>query len=243
MSRRPSRLPRIGPALLIFIFALGVYAATQGPDVQGYEAETAAVAEGFVRTGTFTLPADYPHLAATGQRGRNGELVGRAGLPQELLEAPFALAGLALDRASSSPDPRRWRAWTVLFYNPAVVALCACLLFLLVRRLRRSVTAGIAVGVAFTVATLAWPYAKAGMDTTAMLGVLLAFLGALRARDCDDLPSWALAGFGAGLAVAAKPSAFPAGAAGVALPVPLSRGGGPPPAPPPRPLPPWLRAL
>ncbi len=126
-DRLGARTISLGPlalAALVFACAFGLYSATQGPGLVGYEPETAWVAEGFVRTGDFIVPSDAPFALGESGRGRDGKRIGRAGLPQDLLEVPFASVGYALDRArSSSADPRLWRDRTVLFFNPTIAAL------------------------------------------------------------------------------------------------------------------------
>lgn len=82
-------------AALVFVAAFALYTTTQGPRLLGYEPETAAVAEGLVRTGDFRFPAEGLAVPGEGIRGKDGKIVGRAGLPQELLEAPFAALGAA----------------------------------------------------------------------------------------------------------------------------------------------------
>ncbi len=114
----PGWRPRHGPrsqvavAALVFLFAFGLYGSTAGPSLAGYEPETAAVAEGFVRTGDFQILSDSP-LRSGGTRGRDGKLFGRAGLPQSLFESPFYLAGWALD--GTHGDQYRYRKALVRF--------------------------------------------------------------------------------------------------------------------------------
>lgn len=190
-------------AALVFLFAFGVYAFTTSPTLQGYEPETAATVDGLWRTGDFKIVQGSP-LAQGGIPGKGGKLVGRVGLPQPLLESPFYLAGCAVDSIASGHDHYRWRKWTLLFYNPFVMALVAAALFLIVCRVRRSVGWALVLAPLFTLASIAWPYSKIGMDTTLTLGVALTFLGAVYARDSVRLWPWALVGVGGGLSVAAK---------------------------------------
>ena len=84
-----------------------------------------------------------------------------------------------------------------------IAALAAALVFLIVLRIR-SLRWAIVIAVLFTVASIAWPYSKIGMDNTVMLGVVLTMTGAVYASAEGSAWSWGLAGFGAGMTVAAK---------------------------------------
>jgi hypothetical protein len=214
-------LPRMHPRLVgtpvlaaaVFVFALGTYAFTASRGLDGYEPETAAVTEGFARTGEFRIVEDSPLAAGVGFEGKDGELIGRVGLPQPLLEAPFYLVGWAIDAVASGSEQYRYRRGTILLYNPFVLALVAVLILLIMLRVHGSTAWSIVIAALFTLASMAWPYSKIGMDTTATLGVAIAFFGAVAARDADGLWPWWTAGFGAGLAVAAKQYELPVVAA------------------------------
>ncbi len=224
MARWASRLHRDSARLLavwVFVFAFGLFAGTQGPRLVGYEPESAAVAEGVARTGDFVVLDDSPLRQRQGVAGKDGKQVGRAGLPQALFEVPFYSAGAALDGVSEGGDDSFWRRWTVLFYNPFVGALGCALFFLIALRLTGSRGWAVTLAGLFALGSLAWPYAKMGMETTLTLGMLLTFFGALKARDTKQVSAYALAGIGAGIAVAAKPYAFPAVVAVMLLLLPL----------------------
>jgi hypothetical protein len=151
------------------------------------------VVDGFLPSGDFRfLPGlIYPSFGE-GVRGKDGKLVGRAGLPQERLEIPFYSAGWALDRiGSTSADPYHWRYGALLLYNPAVAALSAAILFLLVLELSGATATALLVAGLFAVASIAWPYAKIGMDTTLMLAVLLTFAAATRIEASSGWWRWA----------------------------------------------------
>jgi hypothetical protein len=208
VRERLATVPALAAAL--FVFAFATYAFTATPVLGAYEPETAAVTEGFVQTGEFRILDDTPIGRGLGFPGEGGELIGRVGLPQPLLEAPFYLAGWAMDGIASGDDDFRYRKWTVLFYNPFVLAVVAPLIFLILMRVHGSTAWSIAIAGLFVVASMAWPYAKIGVDATATLGMALALFGAVSTRDTDRLWPWVTAGFGAGLAVAAKQYELPA---------------------------------
>ncbi len=94
-----------------------------------------------------------------------------------------------------------------------MAALAAAAVFILVLRLRGSKRWAVELAVLFTAATLSWPYAKIGMETTLMLALVLTAAGAAGARADGKLLPWTVAGFGAGMALASKPYALPAAAA------------------------------
>ncbi len=202
---------RAAAAIAIFLVAVGVYVLTAPRVLRAYEPETAAVTEGFVRTGEFKIIEDSPMNVAGGIAGEDGKLVGRVGLPQPLAEAPFYLVGWALDEISGGGgDGYRYRNKVLLLFNGFVMALVAALVFLIMERLQGSRRWSVAIALLFALASLAWPYSKIGAESMVTLGFALALLGALAARDGDRLWPWALAGFGAGIAVAAKQYSLPA---------------------------------
>ena len=202
---------RAAAAIAIFLVAVGVYVLTAPRVLRAYEPETAAVTEGFVRTGEFKIIEDSPMNVAGGIAGEDGKLVGRVGLPQPLAEAPFYLVGWALDKISGGGgDGYRYRNKVLLLFNGFVMALVAALVFLIMERLQGSRRWSVTIALLFALASLAWPYSKIGAESMVTLGFALALLGALAARDGDRLWPWALAGFGAGIAVAAKQYSLPA---------------------------------
>lgn len=199
---RPARC-----AIVVGLLAFAIYAATATAGLQGYDPETAATAEGFVRTGDFKILPDSvyvsPGAAGEGIPGKGGTRVGRSGLPEPLLMSGFYLVGRGLDQVQSGGSSPRFRRLAILFYNPAVSAVTAALVFLIVLRLR-SLRWAIVMAMLFALASIAWPYAKIGMDNTAMLGVALTVTGVVYASAVSSVGPWVLAGIGAGLAGAAK---------------------------------------
>jgi hypothetical protein len=188
--------------LAVFVVAFAVYVLTAPQGLRAYEPETAALTEGFVRTGEFQIIEDSPMATSPGVRGKDGKLVGRVGLPQPVAEAPFYLAGWTLDTVANSDY--RYRKKAMLLFNGFVMALVAALVFLISEQLQGSRRWSIAIAFLFAFASLAWPYSKIGAESMVTLGFALALWAALIARGSPKLWPWALAGFGAGMAVAAK---------------------------------------
>src|SRR5213592_3323955 len=89
-------------AVLVFLSAFGLFAATTAP-LTGYEDETGAVTEGLVLNGQFWEVEGSP-LQAQGIVGKGGHLYARTGLLQPLLEAPFYAAGDLADHVSEPVD-------------------------------------------------------------------------------------------------------------------------------------------
>jgi hypothetical protein len=188
--------------------AFGLFAGTT-QQLTGYEPETAAVTEGLVLDGQLrdvdnaalpSLTADLP--------GRNGHAYARTGLLQPLLEAPFYAAGHLVDGHIGWVDGLPFRLVFLWFYNPFVAALAALALFALVYLTRRSVGWAAAIATLFVIASIAWPYAKIGMETTFMFAVIAAFAAAAWARSNPGALSWGLTGFAAGAAASTKPYAI-----------------------------------
>lgn len=203
MRRHLAQVPTpILAGLLVFAMAFGLFAATTAP-LTGYEDETGAVTEGLVLNGEFYEVEGSP-LQAQGIEGKGGHLYARTGLLQPLLEAPFYAAGHFLDKRSEPVNAAPFRQTFLWFYNPFVAALAAVALFALIFLTRRSIAWASAISALFVFASIAWPYAKIGMDTTFMFAILAAFAFAAWARIRATPLPWALAGFAAGAAAATK---------------------------------------
>ncbi len=208
MRHRVRNLPRpVLAGLLVFLMAFGFYAATT-TQLSGYEPETAAVTEGFVLEGHFwdvenpalpSLKAYFP--------GKGGHYYGRTGLLQPLLEAPFYAAGHFVDGHFGWTEPLPYRLVFLWFYNPFVAALAAVALFALVYLTRKSLGWAVTIAALFVFASIAWPYAKIGMETTFMFAVLTAFALAVWARGRPTIGAWTAVGFAAGATAATKPYA------------------------------------
>ena len=106
---------------MVGVFALGVYSTTASVSLHGYDPETAATAEGFVHTGDFKILPDslFAPRGSVGEGipGKNGKLVGRAGLPQPLLMAPFCIVGWGIDKLHLGGTATHARYEAELFYN------------------------------------------------------------------------------------------------------------------------------
>jgi hypothetical protein len=210
---------------VMWIFAFGVYATTASKSLHGYDPGAASSAQGFYETGRFELLPD-PLYSGPGEPGRDGRSVSYVGLPEAALMVPFYAVGAALDDAFDRPaDGESFRELAMVFYEPLIAATAAALFALIVLRVRRSVPWAVAGGVLFTVATMAWPYSKIGMDTTVMLGAVLTLAGVVYARDGGTFPA-VVAGFGAGMTVAGKAYEGLAVIALLALLVPILRAAG-----------------
>lgn len=203
MRRRLSTVP---PAILagafVFLMAFGLFSATTS-SLTGYEDETGAVTEGLVVEGHFWELEDSP-LKAQGVLGEDGRLYARTGLLQPLLEAPFYATGRFIDDTFGAEGSFQYRATALWFFNPFVAALAAVALFALIFITRRSIGWAAAIAALFVLASIAWPYAKIGMETTFMFAIILAFALAARAKTKPTPLNWALTGFASGAAVATK---------------------------------------
>ncbi len=191
--------------LLVFLLAFGAFAATTNR-LPGYEPETAAVAAGLVEEGHFwgvedpTLPSLIAYVP-----GKGGHLYGRAGLLPPLLEAPFFAVGHAIDLQFGPGGDIPYGLIFLWFYNPFIAAIGAAALFSLVYLTRRSLRWAVAIACLFVFASIAWPYAKIGMETTFMTAAIVAFAFAAWARIRPTLLPWVLTGVAAGAATACKP--------------------------------------
>jgi|GEM_PF-2430048 len=193
--------------LLVFVAAFGLFAFTTQP-LTGYEPETAAVTEGLVLEGHFWDKEDSSLPLKANFQGRGGHYYSTAGLLQPLLEAPFFAAGHAIDANFGHPREYPFAYTFLWFYNPFIAAIAAVAIFALVAMTRRSLGWGAAIAGLFTVASIAWPYSKIGMETTFMAASLVAFALAVWARERPSPRSWALTGLAAGAAIATKPYAL-----------------------------------
>ncbi len=208
MRRRFARTPpALLAGLLVFIASWALFSFTTQP-LTGYEPETAAVTEGLVLEGHLYDDESSPLPLKADIPGRGGHFYARAGLPQPLLEAPFFALGHLADQAFGhfSSDPNGYAfLW---FYNPFMAALAASALFALIYLTRRSLRWASAIAFLFSVASIAWPYSKIGMETTFMAAILGAFALGVWARRSPSARSWGLTGLVTGTAMATKPYAL-----------------------------------
>lgn len=215
-------------AFLVFVAAFSLYGLTTSQSLEGYEPETAAVTEGFVQTGDFVIlpqsPMSLRGRADVGTPGKDGKEIGRAGLTDPLVRAPFYAAGWAADEMSSDSASWEWRRRAFWFASPFYVAIGAAFFFLLALELTHSRRWALILAGLFAVGSLAWPYAKIGMEGVLMTAFVMTLCGVLYATRSVRLWPWVLAGFGAGATLANKPYALLPVLAVFALLVPSLRG-------------------
>jgi hypothetical protein len=204
MARRVRAMPRpVLAGLLVFAMSFGLYSFSTQP-LTGYEPETGAVAEGLVLEGHLWDKEDSPLPLKADIVGPDGHRYSRTGILQPILMAPFFAAGHAVDETIGHFDEYPNGYTFLWFYNPFIAAVAALALFALVFQARRSLKWATAVAVLFTVASIAWPYSKIGMETTFMAAIMVAFAVAYWARSSPSLLSWGLTGFATGCAIATK---------------------------------------
>ncbi len=203
----PARWPRpVQAGALVFVMAFCLFGFTTQP-LTGYEPETAAVTEGLVLEGHLYDDEGSSLPLKANFVGRGGHYYSTAGLLQPLLEVPFFAAGHAIDANFGHP-PEYPFAYTFLwFFNPLMAAIAAAAIFALVWLTRGSLKWAALTAVLFTVASIAWPYSKIGMETTFMAASLVAFALAAWGRRKPTVGVWAATGFAAGGAIATKPYA------------------------------------
>jgi hypothetical protein len=215
-------------ALLVCLAAFALYGLTTSQNLEGYEPETAAVTEGFVKTGDFVVLRNSPLRLGQGFPSDNGKLIGRAGLTDPLVRVPFYLAGWGADQLEDHSASWKWRERAFWFASPFYVAIGVAFFFLAALEVTRSRRWALALAGLFAVGSLAWPYSKIGMEGVLMTALLVMFYGVLRARRSPRLWPWALAGFGAGAALADKPYGLFAVVPLLALLIPTLRRATPP---------------
>src|SRR5215217_863187 len=204
MRQRLSRVPPpVLAGVLVFAMAYALYAFSTQP-LTGYEPETGAVTGGLVLEGHFWDKEDSPLPMKADIVGEDGHRYSRTGILQPLLMAPFFATGHAVDETLGHFDEYPNGYAFLWFYNPFAAALAALALFALVFQARRSLSWATTIAVLFTVASIAWPYSKIGMETTFMAAVMVAVAVAYWARSSPSVLSWGLTGVATGAAVATK---------------------------------------
>lgn len=198
LGARPRRALAVGLLLGTCVFSL--YALTAGKFV-GYEDETVAVAEGLVKTGQLVVMPGTP-LTTQGVPGPGGRRYSRTGLTQPLLEAPFYAVGEGLDQLASHQREYTWRLFMLRLFDPLMAALTVMAIFAILIHRRTSLRLALGIGVLAAVGSLIWPYAKMGMETTAMGCFSLALLAAVWAAEGSSW-RWAISGLMAGATAAA----------------------------------------
>jgi hypothetical protein len=189
---------------LVFVMAFALYSLTTF-QLTGYDLETGAVAEGLVLEGHFADDESSPLPLKADVLGPDGQHYARTGLLQPLLMAPVYAAGRFVDSNFGPVFHDFPNAYSFLwFFNPLMAALAAVSIFALVLQTRRSLRWAATIASLFTVASIAWPYSKIGMETTFMAAIAAAFALAVWARRSPSPLSWGLTGLATGAAVATK---------------------------------------
>jgi hypothetical protein len=196
--------PSVKAGALVFVMAFALYSLTAF-QLTGYDLETGAVAEGLVLEGHFADDESSPLPLKAEVPGKDGQYYARTGLLQPLAMAPFYAAGDAVDSHFGPVFQDFPNAYAFLwFFSPFAAALAAVAIFALVLQTRRSLSWAVTIAFLFTVASIAWPYSKIGMETTFMAAILTAFALAVWARRSPSVLSWGLTGFATGSAVGTK---------------------------------------
>jgi hypothetical protein len=186
-------------ALAVFTFCFGLFGFTTSSFV-GYEGETAATAEGLVKTGHLRPMEGSALVDPISVRSYS-----RTGLTQPLLEAPFYAIGNALDGLASGGRNYTFRLEALDLYNPFMAAVAAAAVFGLVLIRRGSTRWALVLALLFACASIAWPYSKIGMETTAMALVVVAFFVTTWAARSRGPVVYLTAGVATGAMAAAKP--------------------------------------
>jgi hypothetical protein len=183
---RGSLLRRRLPAgVLLFALALSVYALTLTESHLGYEGETIAQARGA-----------WKRLTGASQT----QVFGRAGL----LDVAFYLPFVAVDEWIQARGAFvSFHNFTPNFALPLVMALAALVVYVTSRELW-SWRPALAVAATFAFGTMAWPYAKLGMESTLTLATAVAVWGLIREIRAPGRSGYLLMALGAGAMLLTK---------------------------------------
>ena len=187
---------RLGLAL--FCFLLAVYLASYSPRFHSSDGLAMfSMAESLTRRGELDIDQIRWMGLQQGTFGLDGHLYSRKGAGMSLLLAPLVWLGLGV--------PGWGAATAALLFNSLVTAVTASLLFGAARRLGYSDRVALVAGLAFGLATLAWPYAKTCFsDPLAGLCLIAAWLALLRFRDTGGAHNVCWSGLALALAVATR---------------------------------------
>lgn len=166
-----TRLERIPPTIVIFLFFFSIYAFTMSGVIQyGDEIEKYRVAQSIVERQEFSFrPTAQRH-----EIGRGGQTYSIYELGQTVLQVPlYGLAKLA-NSFFAQPDINRLGFLIVGFLNPLLTALTCVVLFQTCRALGFRFRTCLALTLAFGLATIAWPYSK-GFTREPLVSLLLLF--------------------------------------------------------------------
>ena len=162
--------------LALFLFLLAVYMLTYTPRINSSDGLAMfATAESLVRRGTLDIEQIRWMNLQQGTYGLDGLLYSRKGIGVPLGLLPLTALGLAL--------PWFGPVSAGLLFNAVVTALTGVLLLVYLQALGFSTRVGLLTGLAFGLATLAWPYAKSLFsDPFSGLLLLAAALALLKFR-------------------------------------------------------------
>lgn len=193
--------------LLLFLLVGGIYLLTAGGHL--YERDGVSLffmAEGLAREGIPAIPLN-PNTQG-GKIGLDGRYYSPYGLGQPLAVLPLYGIGRWLTETTSY---KYAAAMAVSFFNSFVTALTAVVLLFLLLELGYSRRTSIMLGLLFSVATLAWPYARffysEPLVSLGQLGAILAILRGARVSEPEaSRTRWFfLAGCSLGWAILTRP--------------------------------------
>ena len=181
-------------ALCLFALLFSIYLLTfSGRYHSSDEVSMLAVTDSLARRGAWDIELMRWMGEQQGSFGPDGHLYSRKGIGTTLAALP--LYWLALQGG------RLGNVQAAMLTLGLVTAATAALIFLTLRRLGFGWAASLGTGLAFGVATMAWPYARTLFsEPLAGLGLILSFYFLIRYRDERD--GWSALLAGAGLAVA-----------------------------------------
>ncbi len=147
---------------------------------QGYELEYMLSAKNLVENGSFSMavvPEDVPGLQP---RPPHGVVLPRHNLLQVFFTVPLYLAGMPFNEALGSIDSgfQHLPMGSIFFIsllNPLMTVLAGMLILHIGTALGFSRKAALTGGVVYCIATMAWPYAAAGMEPLQITALLLSF--------------------------------------------------------------------
>ena len=188
MSRRP--------ALVFFFVVTLLYLALSPFSVQrmGYTPEQAEAARGLLATIQYAARGDLTTLALAWPRH---------GLLEPVLLMPFVAAGQMLFGARSAGEDVVVSLQSVLFS----AGLCT-LIFVWTSQVAGSTRRAAVLSLAGAFATIIWPYAYIGLETTQSLALMLAAYIALRPTVSDSWRATAVFALAAAVAVSVKANGF-----------------------------------
>jgi hypothetical protein len=187
MSRRP--------ALVFFLVVTVGYLALSPFSVgrMGYTPEQVEGARGIIATAGHALRGDFTTRALSWPRH---------GLLEPLILTPFVITGQTLFGAHSSGED------VILSIQPVLFTACLCTIAFLWMREVVSITLSAVLSFAAAFATILWPYAYIGLETTQSLALALAAWLALRTGVTGTWRETLLFTVAAAVAVSVKANGF-----------------------------------